>query len=114
MRPALDFRLVTLVLPAAPLCLELAGLALETFEGVQRLLAVAASAHPPVDAGEDVIVGRRARVGGGGALERRDRVVPFPETLGGTAFLEPGAIRSGIEGERLVGILQGFCRIVRT
>src|SRR5215208_475521 len=106
--------LLTFIFPAAPLRLELAGLALEPLERLQGLLAVAGPAHPAVDAGEDVVIGRRARVGRDGALQRRDRVVQFAETLGGTPFLEPGAIRSRIEGERLVGVLQPLCRIVRT
>src|SRR4029453_3237215 len=99
MRPALNFRLkaeatpwflelFTFVFPAAPFRLELAGLALETFEGVQRLLAVVHPAHPAVDAGKDVVVGRGTRVGRDGAVQRRDGFIEFPLPLGRTALLE--------------------------
>src|SRR5262245_65442773 len=88
--------LFTLVFPAAPFRLELAGLALEPLEGLQCLLAVVGPADPAINAGEDVVIRRRARVGRDGKLERADGFVELPLTLVCAALLEAGPTRSVI------------------
>src|SRR4051812_23982464 len=83
--------LITFVFPATPLRLELAGLALQAFEGVEGLLTVVRPAHPAIDPGEDVVIGRGARVGGDGAGERGGSLVQLSLMFGRPAFLEPGS-----------------------
>ena len=102
------------VSPARALLLELAALALESLERLQRLLALFHPAEAPVDAGEHVVVRGRARVERRSPRSTHRRRPPgCPCRSSARPCLKQCAVGLRVERQRLLRVFERLLGIAR-